>query len=360
MGSDNSTPFPAGASARRPRLPRRGWQWVRRRPKSAAALFIFALFLLLNTLAFVHAYSMTHYVTGVSRTPRPEELTRLAKIGVLFKGVDLAKPVNTQTPATFNLPYFTHRYRGPDGTEYEAWHVPANGPFWRRSRGVCVLFPGYAGPKASLLPEAEIVHRAGYDAFLVDFRGCGGSSGRVTTVGFLEAQDVADAVEHVRRTLSPRRVAIYGRSMGAAAALRAVALGKVNPDVLIVESPFDRMLSTIEHRFEIMGLPAFPLSRLLVFWGGVQHGYWAFDHNPVDYAAAVKCTTLLIRAGRDPFVREDEAESIFHRIAGPKQMLVFEQAGHQACSYVDRRKFSRALTGFLLAGPRTAGQGAGS
>jgi hypothetical protein len=351
--TSTDTNVAAGAPRRR-----RPWRWARRRPKTAVASFVLFVFLLLNTLAFVHAYSMTHFVAGASRTPRPDQLSRMAKVGVLLTGVNLAKPTNTITPATFNLAYSTHRYRGADGTEYEAWHVPADGPPWRRSRGVCLLFPGYAGPKASLLREAQILHEADYDAFLVDFRGCGGSSGSVTTVGYREADDVADAVEHVRNTLRPRQIVIYGRSMGAAAALRAVALGKAHPDALILESPFDRMLTTIDHRFELMGLPKFPLSPLLVFWGGVQHGYWAFGHNPVEYAASVRCPTLLIRAGRDPFVHKDEAESVYGRLAGPKQMLVFEQAGHQACSYVDRRKFAGAVTDFLLAAPRGAG-GAG-
>ena len=318
-------------------------------------LVLFA-FLLLNLLAFVHAYSMTHFVTGVSKTARPDELSRLAKVGVLLKGVDLAKPLNTMTPATFNLPYYTHRYRGADGTEFEAWHVPASAPPWRRTRGVCLLFPGYAGPKASVLREAEIVRNAGYDAFLVDFRGCGGSSGHVTTVGYREADDVAEAVKHVQQTLHPKRTVLYGRSMGAAAVLRAVASGKARPDSIIVESPFDRMLTTIDHRFELMGLPAFPFSRLLVFWGGVQQGYWAFGHNPVDYAGSINCPTLMIRAGHDPFVHKDEAESIFNRIPGPKQMLVFENDGHQACSYVDRKKFTGTFVDFLLAGPRGAGR----
>jgi alpha-beta hydrolase superfamily lysophospholipase len=357
---------PAGGGAARPAPaapvgrfgPRRFARWVRRRPKSAAVMLFVVAFVLLNLLAFVHAYSMTHFVSGGARTPRPDQLTRMGKVGVLFTGVTLAKPLNTMTPATFNLPYTTHRYRGADGTEYEAWHVPANGPPWRRSRGVCLLFPGYAGPKASVLDEAVVARQAGFDAFLVDFRGCGGSSGNITTVGYVEAEDVAEAVNYVNQTLRPKKVVMYGRSMGAAAVLRAVALGKARADALVVESPFDRMLSTVDHRFEMMGVPPFPLSRMLVFWGGVQQGYWAFGHNPVDYAKAVNCPTLLIRAGHDPFIRKEEAESVYNHLAGPRQMLVFEGAGHQACIAVDRRKFARAFTDFLVSPPQVKPAGA--
>jgi uncharacterized protein len=34
-------------------------------------------------------------------------------------------------------------------------------------------------------------------------------------------------------------------------------------------------------------IPPFPLAELIIFWGGVQHGFNAFAHNPVTYAAQV-------------------------------------------------------------------------
>ena len=360
--SGDRTPPAAGAA---PQSPRRRLEavlgFVRRRPKRACLLFVLALFVTLNALAFVHAWSMTHFVDG-GRTGRPQELSALQKVGVLLTGVRLGRPRNTMTPATLRMPYTTHRYRGSGGIEYEAWHVPAGGvplrrlPF-QRPRGVVVLFHGYANCKAGLLAEADVVRRAGYDAFLVDFRGSGGSGGASTTVGYREADDVADAVAYAQRTFQPRRTVLYGRSMGAAAALRAVSLGKVKPDALVIESPFDRMLTTVDHRFRLMGVPAFPLSRLLVFWGGVQHGYWAFGHNPAEYARSVSCPTLMIRAGKDPFIRGHEAEAVFNNVPAAKQMVVFEDAGHQALVAVDPGRWSRDVTRFLLAGPQ--GRGAG-
>lgn len=329
-------------------------RWARRRPVKALIAFVLCLFVVANVLAFVQAYSMTHFVQGVSTT-RPDQLSGMGKLGAVLTGVRLAKPRNTISPATFNLPYETHRYRGGDGTDYEAWRIPAGGPPWRRwrgSRGVCLLFHGYAGCKAGVLREAEVVRRAGYDAFLVDFRGSGGSSGSVTTVGYREADDVAEAVKYVRQNFRPSRVVIYGRSMGAAAALRAVAQGTVRPDALVIESPFDRILTTVSHRFDVVGVPKFPLAPLLVFWGGVQHGYWGFGHNPVEYAKSVSCPTLLIRAGRDPFIKKDEAESVFDNVAGPKRLVVFDGAAHEPCIAVDRRAWAARMTDFLLAAPK--------
>jgi len=340
---------------------RRPFRYLRRRPRAAAVALVLLLFLTANLLAFVQAYSLTHFVVGVTTT-RPDQLSALGKLGVVLTGVRLGKPKNWTTPANLNLPYETHHYRGADGTEYEAWRIPAGGPVWRRwrgSRGTVLMFHGYAGCKASLLREAEVVRQAGYDAFLVDFRGCGGSSGSITTVGYKEADDVAEAFRYVSEKLKPRSVVIYGRSMGAAAAMRAVSVGTARPDALVLESPFDRMFTTVAHRFDLVGVPKFPLARLMVFWGGVQQGYWAFGHNPRDYARSVKCPTLMMRAGRDPFVNRGEAESVFNNVAGPKQLVVFDRAMHEPCIAVDRTRWAGRVTDFLLAAPRASGHGAG-
>ncbi|MBE9078296.1 hypothetical protein IQ241_13505 [Romeria aff. gracilis LEGE 07310] len=52
--------------------------------------------------------------------------------------------------------------------------------------------------------------------------------------------------------------------MGAVAVMRAISLHDIQPDAAILESPFDRLLSTVCHRFEAMGIPSFPGAELIV------------------------------------------------------------------------------------------------
>jgi alpha-beta hydrolase superfamily lysophospholipase len=123
--------------------------------------------------------------------------------------------------------------------------------------------------------------------------------------------------------------------MGAAAALRAVAHEGVAPDGLILSAPFDRLLHTVAHRFDLLGMPAFPVAHILVFWGGWQHGFDGFAHNPVDYAAAVHCPALLLHGSRDTRATPEEARRVFDRLAGPKTFHLFEGVGHE--SFLSRR-----------------------
>jgi hypothetical protein len=211
------------------------------------------------------------------------------------------------------------------------------------------MFHGFAASKASLLPAAEAFHELGYDALLVDFRGSGGSDGYATTIGYREADDVAAACDYARQQWPDSPLVLYGRSMGGAAVLRALAVGELRPAAVILECPFDRLLSTTKNRFRAVGLPSFPAAELLVFWGGVQHGYSGFDHNPVDYAAAVECPALFLHGERDVRVAPAEAREVFDRLGSKKTWALLEGAGHENLSVARRDAWRAAVERFLIA-----------
>jgi dienelactone hydrolase len=67
-----------------------------------------------------------------------------------------------------------------------------------------------------------------------------------------------------------------------------------------------------------MHVPAFPMAGFLVFWGGVQNGFWAFAHNPVDYAKKISCPTLLLYGEQDKNVSRQEIDAIYNNLSGAK------------------------------------------
>jgi alpha-beta hydrolase superfamily lysophospholipase len=323
-------------------MPRKFLRWVWARRKRTAGLLLLLLAVAVNAIAYLHARAMTHFTRDGTRTPSPESMSPLQKAEVLLTGVRLPKPSSDAIPDRFGLPFETHRLLGDGGVELAAWYVPRPD-----ARGLVLLFHGYAACKAALLPEVKALHDLGYASFAVDFRGCGDSTGWDTTIGYHEAQDVALAVGYARDRWAPRRVVLYGQSMGSAAILRAVAVQGVAPDAVVVECPFDRLLSTVENRFDAMGVPHFPGARLLVFWGGVQHGFSGFAHNPVDYAGEVRCPVLLMHGGHDPRVTEAQAEAIFERLAGKKQFVRFPESGHRPLLAEDPDRWRQVVSQFL-------------
>jgi alpha-beta hydrolase superfamily lysophospholipase len=175
------------------------------------------------------------------------------------------------------------------------------------------MFHGYSGEKSSLITRAEKLHELGYQLFLVDFRGSGGSTGNATTIGHSESKEVVDVFNYIEG-MGETNIILFGTSMGAAAILKSLDESNIKPSAIMLECPFGQLDKTVAARFKVMGVPAFPLSDVLTFWGGLQHGYWAFSHNPEEYARAVTCPTLLMFGEKDDRVSREETDAIRKKV----------------------------------------------
>lgn len=321
---------------------RKFFKWILSHPVYSALSVILAAIIMLNVLAYNHARAMLTYTQQGERTASPESLSFFQKAKILLMGVKIPKPRNTSTPAMLNLPFEVHQLRLYDDLSLEAWYIPHN-----QSDRIVLLFHGYSAAKSSLLPEAKAVHELGYATFLVDFRGSGGSSGNTVSIGYYEADDVALAVEYVQELLPDHSLVLYGQSMGSAAILRFISTYNIQPDAIIIESVFDRMLSTVKNRFTAMRLPSFPGAHLLVFWGGLQSGFFGFSHNPAEYARMVRCPVLMLHGENDPRVTIEQSKSVFDNLKGKKQFELFEGAGHESYYRHSPVKWTQVVSQFL-------------
>jgi len=266
---------------------------------------------------------MTHFESGKPRTGLAETLSFGQKLKVILWGINVPRPhtgmkANTLSPAARSF-----QIEAENSVKLGAWYCPG----FPKSPLV-ILFHGYASEKSGLVDEAKAFLQMGCSVLLVDFRGSGDSSESYTTIGYDEAKDVAAAVQYAQRRFSPAKIVLYGQSMGGAAVLRATHSCGVKPDAMIVEAVFDKMLSTVRHRFEAMAMPSFPAAELLVFWGGAQAGFNGFSHNPVDYAKSVSCPILFLHGAADSRAHLDEARRVFDAVPGPRVFKKFPNIGH--------------------------------
>jgi hypothetical protein len=306
------------------------------------ALIVIAGLAGLNALAYSHADAMLRFSDGGPRTATPEQLGFLSTLRVLIAGVNIPRPASHRHPAELALDCRVLSVPGPPGITLASWYC-------NRGRGtpLIILFHGYAAEKTSLVSEARAFLDLGASVLLVDFRGSGGSSESYTTVGVHEAEDVAAGVRYARAKLSHDNVFLFGRSMGAAAILRAVHVHGIHPDGVMLEAVFDTLLNAVRHRFRAMKVPAFPSAELLVFWGGRQWGFDGFRHNPVEYAVSVRCPVLLMHGARDPRVSLTEARRVYEAIPGNKTFVTFAQTGHESYLSKNASQWRTAVERFI-------------
>ncbi|UOQ55410.1 alpha/beta hydrolase [Hymenobacter cellulosivorans] len=296
-------------------------------------------FLAVNGVAFLHAWRFTHFTDEPgTHTDNPEQLSALDKAWVLLTGIKNPKPRNVGAPA---FAFSTVTIPSSNG-QLEAWYSPVE-----HEKGRVALFHGYTSNKSKLLTEAGTFRQLGYSVLLVDFAGNGGSEGFQTTVGFRESADVKAVFTYLQQQNATTPIILYGASMGAVAILRAESELGVRPAANIIECPYGSMLQTAQNRFSSMHVPAFPMANLLVFWGGVQNSFWAFDLDATEFAKKVMAPTLLMWGEADPRVTRAETDAIYAALQGPKQRRDFPAAGHEPYWHKYPAEWRNTIGGFL-------------
>ena len=287
--------------------------------KKRLLLILSGLFLFMNVIAFFHAYKLTHFADSNSeKTKSSNQLSTSEKVKTILFGVNNPKPINTAFPSQkFETVFFK------SNKLIECWSIKVENP-----KGTVILFHGYNGNKSSLLDKSDEFLKLGYNTFLVDFMGSGNSEGNQTTIGFKEAEEVKTAFEYLKQKTS-EDIFLFGTSMGAVAIMKAENDYQLNPKGIIIECPFGTMYQTTAKRFSNMNVPAFPMAGLLLFWGGTQNGFWAFDHEPIEYAKKINCPTLLLYGEKDNRVSWEEINTIYSNLSGEKQLKKYPKAGHE-------------------------------
>lgn len=300
--------------------------FTKRKRKRIFLITLASGFIGMNLIAYLHAYAFTHFNDSKQvKTGKPEALSWPEKIKTLIMGVNNPRP-----QAQFPVPESYQTIRLKSNYEIECWYSrktdhPQDDP---GVKGAVAIFHGYGGEKSGMLDKAAIFDSLGYDVLLVDFMGSGGSEGNTTSIGFHEAEQVKTAFEFLEQK-GYANIYLHGTSMGAVAIMKAMQDHKLRVSGLILECPFNTMYETVGARFDNMQVPRFPMAGLLVFWGGIQNSFWAFDHNPEAYARSINVPVLFMTGAQDKNVSLKATQSIFDQLGGAKELKVYPLAGHE-------------------------------
>lgn len=296
------------------------------------------IFLIMNMIAFFHAYKFTHFSDDNSeKTKSPNKLSVLEKTKTLFFGVNNPKPKNTKFP-TQSFQTITLK----SNKEIECWFIETP-----KAKGTIILFHGYGSEKSSMIKKSDEFLKLGYNAMLVDFMGSGNSEGNQTTIGFKEADQVKTCFDFISKK-GEKNTYLFGTSMGAVAIMKSISDQKINPKGIIIECPFGSMYQTVCARFNRMNAPTFPMAGLLLFWGGLQNGFWGFSHNPTEYANNISCPVLLLYGEKDKSVSREEIDEIYLNLKGKKYLSTYKGTGHENYLIKNKKKWITDISNFLF------------
>jgi len=168
----------------------------------------------------------------------------------------------------------------------------------------------------------------GTAVLVLDYPGYGGSGGRATESALYAAADAAYAALVTRPDVDPRRIYVYGRSLGSAPATYTAAHRPVAG--LILESPFTNAAAMAKHHYGL--LPRFLL------------------HLSLDNIANVRrvhCPILLFHGDADRLVPTAMGMTVAAAAAGPVEVVLIHGAGHNDTYDIGGRAYREKLWEFV-------------
>jgi hypothetical protein len=301
---------------------------------------IIILFVLLNIIVAFHAYKFTHfYNNGEIIIKKNEEKTGWDKTREILFGIDAVKQRNTNaSDSTYQSITLTTK----DSIKLEGWYIAADS-----AKGTVCMFHGHGSKKSATNDEEKVFHKLGYNTFQIDFRAHGNSGGNTCTIGYDESEDVKLAYDYIKAH-GEKKIVLWGISMGASTITKTVKDYQISPEKIILEMPFGTIEDAAAGRLKMMGLPPQPLATLITFWGGLEHGFWAFGMKPQEYAANIKCPVLLQWGRNDPRVSRSEEDILFKNISNTnKKFVIYETAGHESLCKKETAKWEAEVAAFL-------------
>ncbi len=196
-------------------------------------------------------------------------------------------------------------------------------------RPALVLCHGYFRSLAEPYDLGRCLNDLGYHVLLFDFRACGKSGGRYTTLGAREVLDVLAAVRRAQERAAAA-VAVLGISMGAAAGIMAAAR-EPRIKAVVADSPYTDLQGLLAYRLSRLPLrwPLTGLGRASLRMGELLAAFRAREVRPVDFVASIAPRALLLIYGEnDSFLPPEQRQEMWQRAGQPKQLWMAPGSDH--------------------------------
>ena len=210
------------------------------------------------------------------------------------------------TPKHFGVDYEDIYFATRDGVKLNGWLALKPG-----AQATLLWFHGNAG---------NIGHRAqgvkplrdklDVNVFMIDYRGYGRSGGAVSEKGTYEDAEAAFRYLTGRSDIDPKRIVLFGQSLGAAVA--ADLAGRRDCLAVILEAPFASIRDMARAIYP--WLPIGPLIKT--------------RYDVVEKVKKIRAPLLVVHGERDDIVPFEQGRRVFDAATGPKEFHALRGAHH--------------------------------
>jgi fermentation-respiration switch protein FrsA (DUF1100 family) len=230
-----------------------------------------------------------------------------------------------RTPRQAGLDFEDVFFVTRDNVRLNGWFIPH-----RQARSTMVWFHGNAGNIGHRVENIKLLHdRLQINIFIFDYRGYGRSEGRVSEEGtYLDAEAALDFVRS-QLGVEPRKIILFGRSLGAAVA--AEMANRFDSQGLILEAPF----VSIQEMARVV-FPFLPIGPLL-----------QTQYDVREKIQKIKTPLLVLHGDRDEVIPFTQGKMVFDAAPEPKKFFTIGGARHNDTYLVGGESYFQQLQSFI-------------
>jgi uncharacterized protein len=214
----------------------------------------------------------------------------------------------TETPATIGLKFEDIQITTKDNVNLDAWFVPAKDTD-QIGKGVILFCHGNGGNIGNRVSYLPIFRDLGLSTFLFDYRGYGKNEGKPTEAGTYADVEAAWQYLTQERKIPPKKIIIYGESLGGAIAAYLAQLTsqdlKNNAGGLVLASTFTSISDRASELYPF--LPIRWLSR--------------FSYNSIERLPSIKIPVLIMHSTEDEIIPFHHSDRNFQAANQPKKLV---------------------------------------
>jgi fermentation-respiration switch protein FrsA (DUF1100 family) len=223
------------------------------------------------------------------------------------------------TPGSAGLDYEEVSLRADDGVELFTWFLPARGT----PQATVLFLHGNAENISTHYANIAWMPAEGFNVLALEYRGYGRSAGTPSLPGVQLDIDAAMRALLARRDVDPRRIVLFGQSLGGALAIHYAANGAQRSALraVVADSAFADYRRIVKEKlagffvtWPFQWLPALTVDN---------------DYSPRATVHAVSPTPLLLIHGeRDTIVPPHHSRLLYDAAAQPKDLWLLPGVGH--------------------------------
>ncbi len=226
------------------------------------------------------------------------------------------------SPKDIGLRYEDIYFFASDGTRINGWYIPSGKEY------TLLIFHGNGGNISDRIGLIKIFNKIGLSIFIIDYRGYGKSSGEPSEEGtYLDASGAWDYLVK-KKKVNPKKIIVYGRSLGGPIAAKVAKESK--PAALVLDSTFTSIKDIGAELY-----PYLPVNK-----------FFKYDYNTINYLKHVNCPVMVIHSREDDYIPFEHGQKVYDSIQGRKELVVIK-GSHNDNIFVSEDIYMEKIDSFL-------------